>query len=474
MPVNRKQQLLAKIETSEGTSAAPAGADAILVFDPALNDTIDVLDRVPAGSSLSRDFAPVGRQSRTITFRSDFRGSGDTSLPITAPDWQKLLFSSGYRAGTIQAVVLGAVTGTGFQVGEQVTQSSGTIVGVVVAIINVAGAPVHTTTQTGAVLVVANVTGTFTAAATAGVSSVSTSTASAATAAPGICCQPTSTKSIAVTAASWTGTAPAAGTVVTIENPAGVPIGAMQLLVDNGSTMTDFSASLLYGTALATYTLRAADGTSTTTITTAVQSLTPSLTLRHNLDGRRRELLGARGDFTLEGEVGQPMQFAWTFSGDIGTTVDAAAVTTSGLSTIRPPRLLGAFCCYGYGSQLHRIPTKRVSFAQGNTVNPNLDANRAGGATGSNITDRDPAFTVTVDAIHGGFDWEVIRDTGATMRVAFILGTTLGNVMTMVAPVCQVTEVQLGDSDGIATMDVTIRPRRINESGDDEVYFTQI
>jgi hypothetical protein len=46
--------------------------------------------------------------------------------------------------------------------------------------------------------------------------------------------------------------------------------------------------------------------------------------------------------------------------------------------------------------------------------------------------------------------------------------------MTMVAPVCQVTEVQLGDSDGIATMDVTIRPRRINESGDDEVYFTQI
>jgi hypothetical protein len=168
------------------------------------------------------------------------------------------------------------------------------------------------------------------------------------------------------------------------------------------------------------------------------------------------------------------MQFAWTFSGDIGTTVDAAAVTTSGLSTIRPPRLLGAFCCYGYGSQLHRIPTKRVSFAQGNTVNPNLDANRAGGATGSNITDRDPAFTVTVDAIHGGFDWEVIRDTGATMRVAFILGTTLGNVMTMVAPVCQVTEVQLGDSDGIATMDVTIRPRRINESGDDEVYFTQI
>ena len=60
------------------------------------------------------------------------------------------------------------------------------------------------------------------------------------------------------------------------------------------------------------------------------------------------------------------------------------------------------------------------------------------------------------------------------MRVGFVLGTTAGNVMTIVAPVCQVTEVQLGDSDGIATFDVTIRPRRINESGDDEIYFTQI
>ena len=478
MPVNRKQQLLAKIETSEGTSASPAGSDAILVFDPALSDTIDVLDRVPSGASLSRDFAPVGRQTRTVTFRSDFRGSGDASLSggIDAPDWQKLLFSCGYRAGTMQSVVLGAVTGIGFQLGEIVTQSSGTIRGVVVGIYNSAGSltPIHIATASGNVLVVAKVTGTFTAAATDGASSGSTSTASAVSAVPGILCQPTSTKSIAVTAAAWSGTAPAAGAVVTIESPAGTPVGAMQLLVDNGSTMVDFSASLLYGTALATYTLRAADGTSTTTITTAAQSLTPSLTIRHNLDGRQRDLLGARGDFTLEGEVGQPMQFSWTFSGDIGTTVDAAAVTTSGLSTVRPPRLLGAFCTYGYGSGIHRIPTKRVSFAQGNSVNPNLDANRAGGATGSNITDRDPAFTVTVDAIHGGFDWEAIRNSGQTMRVGFVLGTTAGNVMTIVAPVCQVTEVQLGDSDGIATFDVTIRPRRINESGDDEIYFTQI
>lgn len=477
MPVNRKQQLLAKIETSEGTSASPAGSDAILVFDPALSDTIDVLDRVPSGASLSRDFAPVGRQTRTVTFRSDFRGSGDDSIPIDAPDWQKLLFASGYRAGSMQSVVLGAVTGIGFQLGEQVTQSSGAIVGVIVGIksaVPPAGVPLHVATASGNVLVVANVTGTFTAAATTGASSGSTSTASVVSAVPGIICQPTSTKSITVTTPTWTGTAPAAGSVVTIESPAGTPVGAMQILVDNGSTMVNFSASLLYGTALATYTLRAADGTSTTTITTAAQTLTPSLTIRHNLDGRQRDLLGARGDFTLEGEVGQPMQFSWTFSGDIGTTVDAAAVTTSGLSTVRPPRLLGAFCCYGYGSALHRIPTKRVSFAQGNTVNPNLDANRAGGATGSNITDRDPAFTVTVDAIHGGFDWEAIRNSGQTMRVGFVLGTTAGNVMTIVAPVCQVTEVQLGDSDGIATFDVTIRPRRINESGDDEIYFTQI
>jgi hypothetical protein len=291
----------------------------------------------------------------------------------------------------------------------------------------------------------------------------------------GVGYQPTSEKLInIVTSGAWSGAAPAAlGEVLKVENPAGTQVGAVQIIVNN-SGFTDVDVTLLFGTIANGNTLRSAGGGTQTIGTGPTQTKTPSLTIRHNLDGRQRDLLGARGDFTVEGEVGQPLQFSWTFSGDIGTTVDAPAVATSGLSTIRPPRLMGAFCLYGLGAEVFRITTKRVSFANGGSVNPNLDANRTGGATGSNITDRDPAFTISVDQTHSAFDWEAARNNGTTVRAAFLLGTAAGNMIALVAPICQVTEVTQGDADGIATFDVTLRPRRVLEAGDDEVFLVQV
>ena len=64
MPIQRKQQILAKTETSEGVSSNPGASDAVQVFDPTIADTVEVQDRVPAGPTLSRDFAPIGRQTR--------------------------------------------------------------------------------------------------------------------------------------------------------------------------------------------------------------------------------------------------------------------------------------------------------------------------------------------------------------------------------------------------------------------------
>jgi len=168
------------------------------------------------------------------------------------------------------------------------------------------------------------------------------------------------------------------------------------------------------------------------------------------------------------------MQFTWTFSGDLGPSIDALPITTSGLSTIRPPRQLGAFLTYGLGTEIYRLPTKRVSLANGGTVSPNLDGNRAGGSTGSNVVDRLPAFSVTVDNLNGAFDWEAARANSLAIRAAFVLGTTAGNIMSIVAPICQVTEVAPSDSDGIATFDVTLEPMRVQESGDDELYISQL
>lgn len=477
MPITRKQQILVKIESSEGVSAAPGSSDAQQIFDPVPpEDTVDVQRRKPAGPSLSSATAAIGRRTRRLTFTQDFRGSGNTSAPATEPDWGRQLKASGYQASgttTLIRLTLGAVTGTGFQVGEIVTQSSGAIVGVCVGIM-VSGSPVQRTTTSGAFVIIAVRTGTFTAAATTGASSGSTSTASAAAAYEGIGYTPTSQKLINATTGSWTGSAPAAvGEVVKIESPAGTVVGSCQVINNNGS-MTNIDVTLLHGTISNGNTLRSA-GNGTAVISAAPTMVkTPSVTIGHNLDGRYSELLGSRGTGTVGGEVGQPLQWKWDFSGDIGSSSDSLPVTTSGLSTISPPRILGAFLCYGVGAEIFRLPTKRISLDLGNTVNPNLDGNRAGGATGSNISDRNPQLTFTVDNVQSLVDWAALRDASTPVRVAWIVGTTAGNILTIVAPVGQVVDAKYTDSDGVSTWDVTVEPRRYAESGDDELYITQL
>lgn len=476
MPVTRKQQVLAKVETSEGVSASPGASDAVLVFDPALSDSVDVQERVPSGPTLSRDFTPIGRKTRQVTFKSDLRGSADVSIPITEPDWAKFLQAAGYKTSTITKLTVGAVTGTGFQVGE-ILKDTGTslIRGTIIGAFTSGGVLVDRLTDTGGHLVIVPIAGTFTAVAVTGESSASTCTLSAVAAYEGVAYQPTSEKLVNVTTGAYTGTPPAAvGEVLIVEDATTtVRLGAVQIITNN-SGMVDIDVVLLQGSIANGNKLRSVGNGLATISAAPTQKRTPSLTIRHNLDGRQRDLLGARGDFSVEGEVGQPMQFSWTFSGDLGTALDAPAIVTTGLSTVRPPRLLGAFCMYGTGTSLVRLATKRVAFNNGGVVNPNLDANRAGGATGSNVTDRDPSFTFQVDNVQSSFDWEALRDAGTVVRLAFLLGTTKGNIMGIVAPVCQVTEASLSDADGISTFDVTVKPRRIQESGDDEVVIAQL
>lgn len=477
MPITRKQQVLAAIETNEGTAVSLSSTDAVQVFDPQLTDDVDIQSRVPAGPTLSRDFEPVGRQTRRLAFKSDFRGSGSTG---TAPDFEKFLKASGFKASTLRQLTIGAVTGIGYEVGEIVQQSSGAIRGVIVGILNASNQPVSRTRTTGDKLLVAVIVGTFTNAATTGESSGSTNTLSAAAAyVSQFCYQPTSQKLVRLQTAAWSAGSIAAGNVLQIKHATtNVLLGSVQ--VDNLTSQTDFEAQILFlqnggwDATAANNKLIAPNGTDNAVLSAApTATKTPSLTMRHNLDGRQRDLVGARGTFSLEGEAGGPMQFSWDFSGDMVAAVDAPAIMTTGLSTVRPPRLLGAIAAYGLGTELYQLPTKRATVALGGQVNPNLDANRAGGSTGSNVTDRDPSITVTVDAVNGGFDWEAARAAGTVVRAALVLGTTQGNIVAVVAPLCQVKSVAPSDSDGVATLDVVLACKRIQESGDDELYLAQ-
>lgn len=471
MPITRKKQWLFKLESSEGQDASPGAADAVEVFDLELSDGPELLDRVPAGPSLSRGFRTLGLNRAEVTNRSEFRGSGDTSIPIVEPDWGRFVQTSGMLKVQPIALTLGSPSaGTGVQVGEVLQQGGGTTRGVVLGCF-AAGVPVRRLTGTGTAVVVP-ILGTFASAPTPtiGESSATTASCTATASYAGVAYKLTSRKLFnVITAAAC---AVAVGEVVKIER-AGVVVGAAQLILNN-SGFTNVDMTLLYGEVANGDTVRAAAGGTTTISTGPTQTETPSGTGQANEDGEQSKYFGMRADWTLGGGAGEALMFNWTLRGDVGPVVDALPVTGASLPTIVAPQFRDALCIYGRGAEIYALPTKEMQLAMGAQVEPNRDANRAGGSTGSNVIDRVPALTATVDRTHSAFPWRAMRDSGEAARVAYVLGKTPGNIMSIVCPRLQVSEVSRNDATGIAAWALTLNPARILESGDDDVWLAQL
>lgn len=474
MPIEKNQQILAKIESTDGVSSSPSASDAVLVYEPSMEDQPDTETNKPAGATLSPATVAIGRRTRRLSFKVNFDGSGDTTIPITEPSWVKFLRGCGHHYSTLRKVTMGAVTGTGFQIGELLTQSAGTIRAVIVGAFTSGNVLVDRLTGTGGHLVCVELEGTLTAAASTGASSASTATASAVAAYEGVGVQPTSLQLIQLTTVSWSAGAPSLGELLRIADATtGVTLGSVMIRIDNGS-MLDIEVALMWGAIANGNKMVRSNGSEATISAAPVQTKTPSLTVLRNLDGRRKELLGTRGDYQLSADAGKRAQFTFTMTGDPGATVNTPAVTTSPLQTAAISRLLGAIAAYGVGAEFQRHQTKRIGLAGNNNVVPNIDANRAGGSTGSVIVDRGGQFTVTVNQTHGAIDWEEARDQQTPVRVAVLMGTSKGSIVGIVIPNGQVLEANEGDSDGIATWDLTIQTNRVRESGDDEYFVVQL
>ena len=99
----RLTQIGFKIETTEGTAESLANADAnMLVVDPDVDfGGIEMNERNPVSASMSHYPDVTGKQSGTITFAIEVRGSGTAA---TAPSWGKALRCCG-AGETVTTVV---------------------------------------------------------------------------------------------------------------------------------------------------------------------------------------------------------------------------------------------------------------------------------------------------------------------------------------------------------------------------------
>lgn len=471
----RKTQILAGVEVSDGVAVALTGADAVTVYDPdAADDDVNFLDRKPAGQTLSRDNTPPGLTVRSNKFKSDFRGSGAVG---TAPEWAKFA-----RGSAMRQVNLVSMAMTGISSSEQYTVGELVYQGASLAAATAIG--VCLTHQRGAdgTILVAVIYGTF-AGATNVIGNSCAATASAGTpttSGVGYGYLPDSLRQIQTSVASWSPSAPpiaGVGAVLQILR-SGFTVGAIQVVDAGGGPnwSTTPIAVLLWGDLANGDVIT--DGTYSATLNaTPTQIRTPSLTLYNNLDGFRRDATGARGNFTLAGSAGEPLVFDWEFKGKAYQHLSALPATTTTLGGTRAPRLFGAFAGLGFGNQFYRMPIKKIELTPGNTVGQRTDANAAGGSIGTVVTDRDPSIQIEVEQVGMGFDVLSMRNGESVVRFGAVLGgdgtgayggRAAGNTMVVAAPNCQVTEVKTGNADGFATWQLTLKPRRSVEAGDDE------
>lgn len=98
----KNQLLLAKVETTYDTDAAPtAAANSLLAIDPKVKETIDTVRRPANVGSLSRQASVAGSKYVEVTFSLEMKGSG---TPGTAPRFGALLRACGFGETIVSGV----------------------------------------------------------------------------------------------------------------------------------------------------------------------------------------------------------------------------------------------------------------------------------------------------------------------------------------------------------------------------------
>lgn len=461
MGVRAKAQILAKIESVEGSPASLSASDAVTVFTPDFSDDTPFTDRRPAGPSLSRDLEPVGRSTRTITYTADLRPSGSTG---TVPPFGKLIQPCGFDEIAKHKLTLTSVSGT-FQPFERLAIGSTDTTRYGVALAGVLDTDkLHVAWIAGAPPAAGEAVLGLSSGATADVSAI---------VAENVFYAPTSKALLQVSVGAGFIVA-AAGDVLVVKR-SGLVVGAVQIY-EFTSGLTDFKASLQWGSIANGDVLHQVSGESATVDAAVTQIHTPSLTQRINIDGRYFDQWGARGTFTLSGENGTHLSLAMQFLGQRGTDGDIGLLTGGPVqSNVAIPKLQGAVVGLGVGGDFLRLRGRRLELAMNNQLGMIGDWNAPGGDVGTSITDRDPILTVDVEwPGKASFDLLDIVNDSTPVRFGMLIGSGAGGRLVLGGNRMQIVGYAPGEVDGRFIATLTMKPRRIDEDGDDELLLSQL
>ena len=190
----------------------------------------------------------------------------------------------------------------------------------------------------------------------------------------------------------------------------------------------------------------------TTSVTYApVSTSFSSVTIYFYQDGIRHIVTGARGTFTLNGQVGAIPTIAFTMTGIYNAPTDTALATPTYANQATPLIFKNgnttSFSAFSYSSALQSIDL--------NIGNEIVYRELIGGTKEVLITDRKPAGTMSIEAVLLATKNYFTVSTGSTTgSISFQHGTTAGNIATLTMAQSDLADASYADMNGIAMMNL--------------------
>lgn len=187
-------------------------------------------------------------------------------------------------------------------------------------------------------------------------------------------------------------------------------------------------------------------------------------------DGIRKELLGVRGNFTLNASVGQPVQLNFDFLGPLSSVTDASMLSGITFPSLIPPTLRDSELYVGS----YKVVFDSIELTPGNDLQVRRDGNAPTGARSTVIVDRnsagsiDPELTlVAIEDFYGKLSAATVFPINLELGKA-----TPGNRFFIHVPRAVYSELSEGDRSGNSTMQASIALTRY--LGDDELIIAAV
>jgi len=193
-------------------------------------------------------------------------------------------------------------------------------------------------------------------------------------------------------------------------------------------------------------------------------------TVEYQEGGYAWSVKGAMSNLVATLEASKPGYFDFNFTGPKNNFGDKALTTGITRDTEEPPILQ----CAEATIDSTTIVFSTITFDMGNNVVHRIDGNSCDtGIIADFISSREPKLTISFEHLpESTLDIFGDLDDASKVPIQFTLGQTAGKIFRFFADNAQVTNIGMGDADGIRTLDVEFTLCGDAGDSDDEFEFT--